>query len=113
EQADRPDDRQERRRAMERAEREGEQGQAAQDVDEAKELEARRGNEKLRVGGLEENEVERPLANVLDDVAQRRANGAVEDALQAGEPGHDDERLGPRPARDGGALVVEDDERDD
>jgi hypothetical protein len=79
--------------------------QAGDAVGELHELEARRRYQKLRVGRLDEHEVERAFANVLDHLSQGRLDDAVEHALENVEPGDHHQRLGPAPAGDLVALL--------
>jgi len=65
----------------------------------------RGGKHELRVGGLEQHEIERAGAHVFDDGGEAWADGAFEHALQQHEPRHHQERFVLRPSGQGGAFV--------
>ena len=67
----------------------------------------------MRVGRLEEHEVERPLSDVLDDGEEARVDSPLEHRLQKREEADDDERLGERPPGDAFAPAVDDEQRDE
>ncbi len=69
-------------------------------VDEAPRLDLRERDEQLRVRGLEQHEIERALADVLDDLEKGWAERPLQDALQGHEPAEHHEHLGERPAGD-------------
>src|SRR6266545_7038120 len=102
-----------RRPAPEPVERDREHPEAAEDVHDPPRLELLGRDEELRVGRLQEDEVERPLADVLDDARERRVHRALEHPLHHHEPADDDERLLEAPPCDPRALPEHDEERDE
>ena len=79
----------------------------AEQVEDLPRLEARRRDQELCVGGLEQHVVEGAGADPLDEVDERRADDALEHRAHAHEVGDHDERGRRVPAGDRGAPAVE------
>ena len=89
------------------------QHEAGEEVRSAGEVEPAGGDEELRVGGLEQDEVERAEPDLLDGGHRRRLDHRRKDALHHEEEGRHQERLRPGPTRHPLAHREQDEERNE
>ena len=68
---------------------------------------------KLRVGRIEQDEIERAGPDARHHARQARVDGSLQDPLQQDEPTRDEKRFSERPARHRLARFEDDEVRDD
>ena len=100
-----------RRRLAALVKRDPEQDQAGEEVRHPRHLEPAGGDQELRVGRLEQHEVERAEADLLDGGHRRRLDHRRQHALDHQEERRDQQRLGPGPARHSGAQSKQHEQR--